>query len=90
MNNGDGIQAGQRVWVLDSDITGGKVWGTISSIGEGMGFFSGADRSVIIVVDGGDIVLSCSEGQRGVRWDVAAPDVLAPAPGGAAAQRQRT
>ena len=76
---GDGLQPGQRVWVLDPDATGGKAWGTISKVDYGTGLFSGDDRSFVIVLDGGTSVLTCSEGHRGARWDLAPLDVPAPA-----------
>ena len=75
MNSGDELRPGQRVWVLDADTEGGKAWGTISTAWTGGASFSGVGSFVFIVLDGGNVVLSCNEDHRGVRWDVAAADV---------------
>ena len=73
MNTGDELQSGQRVWVLDADTPGGKAWGTISPAGTGAASLSGVGSFVVIVLDGGNVVLSCPEAHRGVQWDLAVP-----------------
>ena len=72
------LEPGQRVWVLDPATAGGKAWGTISTVSNGTGFFTGRDRFLVIVLDGGHVVLSCSDAHRGVRWDFAPLEVEAP------------
>lgn len=79
MDGGNGAKPGRRVWVVDPDTRDGKAWGIISSVGYGHGFLGGANRFVVIVLDGGTRVWSCSLERRGVRWDLAPLDVPAPA-----------
>jgi len=66
------------VWLLDPDATAGKAWGTISTVDCGIGVLS-SERFVVIVLDGGTSVVTCSAQHRGVRWDVAPLDVPLPA-----------
>ena len=72
-----GLQAGQRVWVLDPDATGGIAWGRLSAVDRGFGFWS-SECFVVIVFDGGTIVVTCGERHRGVLWDLAPPDASWP------------
>ena len=72
MNTRDELLPGQRVWVLDRGTPGGKAWGTISPAGIGTALFSGVGSFVVIVLDGGNVILSCTEAHRGVQWDFAA------------------
>ena len=78
MNSSEKLRPGQRVWVLDP-ATGDKVWGIISRAWIGGALFRGVGGFLVVALDGGNVMVSCTEAHRGVRWDVAPLDGQPPA-----------
>ena len=76
MNSSDKLRPGQRVWVLDP-ATGDKAWGIISRAWIGGALFRGVGSFLVVVLDGGNVVLNCDVDRRGERWDLAPLDVPA-------------
>ena len=71
------VQVGQRVWIGDGD--GCSVAGVIASVQDD--FLSAG--GFVALLDGHKTVVTCSEDQRGVRWDFVAdyPSFLRPVAG---------
>jgi hypothetical protein len=63
------IQVGQRVWVADESVNGGRATGVIASIPDD---FLNAGGFVVLLNDEKNMVVTCAANQRGIRWDFAA------------------
>jgi hypothetical protein len=67
--SGAQIKPGQRVWVADGSVPGGRRYGRIIGVDRRRGLLNSG--GLLILLDGEHAVIARSTNGRGVEWDLA-------------------